>query len=169
MEENFKSLDVGCGLNFKGKVNLDRYKKINPEINQFKNININVHKIPNFILADALYLPFRNFSFKIIYCYHVIEHVKNPNKLIQELKRICTKNGIINIKCPHRFSKNAKMPYHKHYFTITWFNKKFKKNIFHVDISLTYWYPIPFVGFRLKDEITIRIKRKGAGRFAKRS
>jgi len=158
MEQSFESLDVGCGVNFKGTVNLDKHKNINLETSTpFCYMKKN---IPNFVLADAQYLPFNKRVFNKVICHHVIEHIKNPYKLIEELKRVVKKNGVIEIKCPHRFSKNAKNPFHIQYFSITWFNKIFDSKKNWVDISLTYWFPFHFLGFRLIDEITIIIRKR---------
>lgn len=60
-------LDVGCGCNPRGDVNI--------------NIDRSVPKqklMPNFILADAQYLPLRDKCFSLVYASHVIEHVQDP-------------------------------------------------------------------------------------------
>lgn len=57
-------LDIGCGENPRGNINIDCYV---PE------------KIPNnFILANAEYLPFKNNSINKILSYYNIEHLINP-------------------------------------------------------------------------------------------
>lgn len=61
------TLDVGCGNYPRGVVNVDRYKEWNPEIEQVREVDIDIRNIPNFILADALYLPFRDRVFKKVF------------------------------------------------------------------------------------------------------
>jgi len=94
------TLDVGCGIIQQGHINID--------IEKPKVIN------GNFIKADGQYLPFRNNVFDTVYCFHVIEHIKNPYLLIDELVRVA--KGKIEIRCPYRFSGIAKSKEHKHYF-----------------------------------------------------
>jgi len=159
LEQGFKSLDVGCGSDFRGEVNLDHYKGENPEIDQSTNVFVNYRRIPNFVLGDALHLPFRDKSFQKVYCFHVIEHVPNPYRLINELVRVAIQT--IEIRCPHRFSKWAKMPYHKNYFTMGWFVGIFNNYPrLKLRTKVTYWSPLRgmFSLIRFPDEIRIRVK-----------
>jgi len=67
-------LDVGCGENPRGNINLDCYipKRI-PE---------------NFILANAAFLPFRKESIDIVLSNYSIEHMINPAEFIQNIVKI---------------------------------------------------------------------------------
>lgn len=47
-----------------------------------------------FLVADAHKLPFRNKSFDLVICYETIEHVVNPVKVLQEIKRVLKKDGL---------------------------------------------------------------------------
>lgn len=70
-------LDVGCGCNPRGDVNI--------------NIDRSVPKqklMPNFILADAQYLPLRDKCFSLVYASHVIEHVQDPLRALKEWNRV---------------------------------------------------------------------------------
>ena len=150
------NLDVGCGDNPHGDVNVDYRTYQNIELDQVHTKYVDIKNIPNFIRADALHLPFPNKSFVKTYCYHVIEHVSNPFKLIEELIRVTTQT--LEIRCPHRFSKHAKMPYHRHYFTRSWFDRVFIG--YKVRVKVTYWSPLrEMFGFiRLPHEIRIRVE-----------
>jgi len=108
-----KSVDIGSGgtkhypWGKRASVNVDILK---PET-----------RIPNFILADAHHLPFKDGFFRKAYCSHVLEHVDSPETVIKELLRIC--NGTILIRVPHRLSPHAgKDPSHKWSFRCTWFH-----------------------------------------------
>jgi len=87
-------LDIGCGNNRKFKSNKIR-----------GNVNIDVEKplgkIDNFILCDGHYLPFKGESFTKIFMYDLIEHLKNPWKVLNEAKRVLTKHGNIEIGTPN--------------------------------------------------------------------
>lgn len=80
-------LNVGCGKDIKkGWVNLDfiRAKGVD------KTHDLN--KFP---------YPFDDDSFDEIYASHIIEHVEDPEKFMQELWRIGKINGKIKIITPH--------------------------------------------------------------------
>jgi len=47
-------------------------------------------------------IPFPNNHFKFIHCYHVLEHVNNPQQVFVEFKRILSKDGLIFIGFPNR-------------------------------------------------------------------
>lgn len=82
IERTKLSLDIGCGINGEGIVNLDVY------------IPSNIPR--NFILGSAEFLPFKDKSFEIVKSSYVIEHLLYPTKFILENKRI-SKNKIIII------------------------------------------------------------------------
>jgi len=112
-----KTLDVGCGVQPKGDVNVDLYvKKPNPHITAHPIIE--PKEIKNFVLADACHLPFRDSSFEHVHSSHVIEHVENPFLLLKELLRVSRRT--VEITTPHRLHK-IDNPAHKSHFTKTWF------------------------------------------------
>ena len=45
-------------------------------------------------------LPFRNESFNIIFCLEILEHVKEPRKVIEEIFRLLKKNGTFICSVP---------------------------------------------------------------------
>jgi len=147
--DNGIMLDVGCGGNAqwpdsipRGDVNCDILRP--------------VRRIPNFVLCDALHLPFRNGSFQEVYSNHVIEHVKNPYKMLKELVRVSALQ--VHIYCPHRFHPYRKVRNHKCHFTKTWFAQALDKlGIYHsVRYSNFRYFPHPFTPFvRLPIEIEV--------------
>jgi len=130
----------------------------NNEIERTEGVYVDAKEISNFVLGDALHLPFREKVFNKVLCNHVIEHVSNPYQLMQELLRVC--NDKVDIKCPHRFSKNAKTPYHRNYFTRTWFVTVLKGH--RHKITTKYWYPLGGMLslIRLPDEIRVEVLLK---------
>jgi len=110
-------LDVGCGNNPKGTVNIDVEIK---------------HNIENFIKADAQNLPFKTNAFSESISDHAIEHVINVENMVAELKRVTYKK--ITIFTPLLFSygfrellKKKEQRKHKQYFLPSWFkNRGFK-------------------------------------------
>lgn len=86
-------------------------------------------------------LPFEDNTFDIIISNHVIEHVLDGEKHIQEIKRVLKKNGICYLATPNRI-----FPWETHYKVLfihylpkIWFNKilklfnKFKGDIYLLD------------------------------------
>ena len=127
------SLDVGCGNRSIAEFNLDLSK---PSVNH-----------ENFILGDAQYLPFKDNIFHKVYCYHVIEHVYDPYKLLEELIRVS--RSIVEIRCPYRISGYAKNREHIHYFSKTWFKWILSSKGLNYNIYLTldrnheiFWIPL---------------------------
>ncbi len=65
----------------------------------FKSVNNRIFQLK----MDSIdKLSFSDEKFDLIYCYHVLEHVNAPLKVLLELKRVLSKNGIIFIGFPNR-------------------------------------------------------------------
>lgn len=85
-------LDVGCGEEYRGDVNLDLFMYDSPHTIQC----INPKYIPYFINGDAHHLPIRDNVFNIVYSSNVIEHLDYPLDALKEMNRV-SKNEIIVI------------------------------------------------------------------------
>jgi SAM-dependent methyltransferase len=80
-------LDVGCGLNKRpGAIGIDFNRDTAADV-----------------LADIDRgaLPFRDDSFDQAYAIHVIEHVDNVIRTMEELHRVCRPGGKIHLETPH--------------------------------------------------------------------
>jgi len=80
-----KVLDVGCGDNPKGDVNVDLFFYV---------------QCKNFIAADAHYLPFKNGVFERVYSKHCLEHLESPLRFFEEAKRVLRNGGILECIYP---------------------------------------------------------------------
>lgn len=132
-------LDVGCGTSPKGHVNIDLF--IKETLHRVNNKPINFKSIPNFIVADAHYLPFRDNIFETVCSHHVIEHLNNPTKAILEMLRVSISEVILVI--PHRFVKKSLFRYkpckmHKHLFNQTSITKWLKSLNLSFEIEVKY-------------------------------
>lgn len=58
-----------------------------PHINGFVSGKI------NFVKAEAEKLPYKKGHFDLVLCYETIEHVRNPQKAMLEMKRVLKKGG----------------------------------------------------------------------------
>ncbi len=94
------SLDIGCGFGeFAGVV-----------FNQFEvGIDINGRDLSEAVrsgkyrkvkLADSGKLPFPNNSFSLIVSVSVLEHIKNPEKVLKEIARVTKKGGTFVFSVP---------------------------------------------------------------------
>lgn len=126
--ERMVTLDVGCGNNPCGTVNIDIDRESSADV-----------------IASAEYLPFRNDTFNLVRSFHVLEHVNEPAKMMLEMLRV-TQN-CVHVIMPHRLSPGSKDKRHKGFFTQTWF-KRFS-NRYHVPCSIRFMFgfsrnlPIP--------------------------
>jgi ubiquinone/menaquinone biosynthesis C-methylase UbiE len=113
-------LDVGCGNNPTGNVNVDLFMNEKTlHLDSYKNRFIDAKRILNPVKADANHLPFRDNTFEEVYCGHVLEHLENPTKGLLELIRV-TKGKLI-VVLPHRYHYGHKRAFkvgtHKHTFS----------------------------------------------------
>ena len=84
-------LDVGCGGNPHPRADVLCDKFI--EDSQ-RPSTLRVDDRP-FILADAEKLPFRDKSFDFVVSRHIIEHIREPERFLNESMRISRKGGLI--------------------------------------------------------------------------
>jgi ubiquinone/menaquinone biosynthesis C-methylase UbiE len=105
-------LDVGCGNNPTGNVNVDLFMNEQTlHVDSHTKRFIDSKKIPNPVKADAQHLPFKDDAFEEVFCSHVLEHVENPTKALLELIRVSKSKVIVVL--PHRY-----FPGHKRAFKI---------------------------------------------------
>jgi len=106
-------LNLGCGAYKKqGYVNVDGYKKYEPEV---------LHDL------NVFPYPFQDDYFDVIEADHILEHLEQPLRVICELHRITRKGATITIRCPH-FSRGFTHSEHKRGFDVSlpyYFNPRF--------------------------------------------
>ena len=56
----------------------------------------------NYVASDVTCTPFENKTFDIIYAFEVIEHIKNDNDFLSEMKRLLKDDGYIFISTPNK-------------------------------------------------------------------
>lgn len=54
---------------------------------------LRLNKIVNVVEGDAAHLPFDDSSFDVICAFDVIEHIEDDTKAVNEMKRVCKKQG----------------------------------------------------------------------------
>lgn len=94
-----KVLDIGCNDGTFSKVIFEKTKarKLIGIDTDFKSITwANKHKggkAIEFLVGDASRLNFRNDSFEAVFCLEVLEHVKDPLKVLKEIRRVMKSSG----------------------------------------------------------------------------
>jgi SAM-dependent methyltransferase len=69
-----------------------------------------------FEVADARALPFADGEFDVAVCFEVIEHVKDPESILDELRRVIRPDGLLVASSPNRDVYPPGNPHHKHEF-----------------------------------------------------
>lgn len=99
-----RRLNIGCGAFKKsGFMNLDANPRVNPDI---------VHDL------NVFPYPLRSDSFDVIEANHLLEHLDDPFRVMDELHRLLTQNGELVIRVPH-FSRGFTHAEHKRGFDVT--------------------------------------------------
>jgi SAM-dependent methyltransferase len=70
----------------------------------------------SFEVADARDLPFANDAFDVVVCFEVIEHVEDPESILDELRRVLRPDGFAAVSSPNRDVYPPGNPHHKHEF-----------------------------------------------------
>jgi len=107
--KNKKILELGCGRKpYKPKegevvVHLDKVKL--PDVEVVWDLN----KFP---------WPFKDNEFDVVIASHVLEHLDNLIRVMEEIQRITKPGGLVKIKVPYAKHSDAFTdPTHKHFFT----------------------------------------------------
>lgn len=88
-----KRLNLGCGKDIrKDWINLDYNQKYGAEVIH------DINKTP---------FPFKQEEFDLVYCSHILEHVDNLFKTLDEISRILKKGGLLHIRVPHFSNGNG--------------------------------------------------------------
>ncbi len=131
-------IDLGCGI---GKMlEFSPKYSIGLDINEH-NINyISKRKLNAKLILPNGKLPIEDSSYPSLICDNVIEHIEDPIFLINEIKRVLPKNGLLIIGVPMK-KGYLRDPDHKVFYDINKLKKLFcEENKF----SLNYYFYLPF-------------------------
>jgi 2-polyprenyl-3-methyl-5-hydroxy-6-metoxy-1,4-benzoquinol methylase len=101
--DSLKILDLGCGNGGTSIILSRKNLVVSLEIDLLKLNSQNI-KSQQLVNANALHLPFKDLSFDIVILQDVIEHILEPEKLINSCKKILGRNGILYLSTPNKFS-----------------------------------------------------------------
>lgn len=126
-------LDVGCGEGYganilarqaKEIVAIDRHKKTIQQAQRkysLPNLSFNVQDVEQL----SKYTPE---TFDVVCCFHVIEHLKEPTRLLLDIGKLLSESGILLISTPNRHSPfrsatGIEWPYHEREYAVDEFRK----------------------------------------------
>lgn len=99
-----KILDIGCG---EGILEKELRKKTDNGTIYGVDFNVNTKKLNKlklkncrFMIGDATKLKFRSNHFDIVFAIDILEHIKNAEKAVKEIKRVLKNNGILVLSGP---------------------------------------------------------------------
>jgi 2-polyprenyl-3-methyl-5-hydroxy-6-metoxy-1,4-benzoquinol methylase len=97
-------LVAGAGKGDEALLIADEYKLktigVDINIENIKTVISNIQVV--FQKHNLLSLGFKQNSFSVVYSYHVLEHVDNPEMMLLELHRVLKPNGILFIGFPNK-------------------------------------------------------------------
>jgi SAM-dependent methyltransferase len=112
-------LHIGCGHDLKpGWLNVD-CRKIQHDGILWNPDGYFLH----FLCVDLQQFPWPwdDNSIDEIYCQHWLEHMPDPVRCVQEMRRVLKPGGKVTIIVPHVQGIDAFQPEHHHYFSAHWF------------------------------------------------
>lgn len=129
-------LDIGCGYGY-GSYYISQSDKVNKVIGLDIVEEEILHAKKNykgdkcdFICADALDLPFSDNYFDYIVSFENIEHVKDYNKYLEEIKRVLKPNGNLLLSTPNNRDLNIRLQ--KYLKKINEWPLKYQENKWHI-------------------------------------
>ncbi len=93
-------LDIGCGKVLRGNIGLDFFD--GPNVDVVSDLNST--------------LPIADASCDEVKMFHILEHVKEPLFLLEEVKRILKSGGLVEIRVPHFTNVTAYQIHHRSYW-----------------------------------------------------
>ncbi len=95
-----KILDVGAGQCYYSKFLLQQNKNL--DIHAIDHLDLNDVAGFNYIKTDLEEnIPFPDETFNTVLAFDIIEHIKDVDKLISNLYRVCKKGGVLIGSVPH--------------------------------------------------------------------
>ena len=105
LEKNDVLIDIGCGSGVQikelGKTGYILAIGIDVNLNAIRFARERSLPDTEFIIADSQYLPIKSSRADKIICAEVIEHIKNPQHLVNEIGRVLKKGGAVVITTPN--------------------------------------------------------------------
>lgn len=91
LTEKYRNRVKGLVLNVGSGIKNESNRDINLDIDAFPNVSV---------VGDGHYLPFKNDCVDMVVNRYVLEHVRDPKKVVLEMHRVLKKNGYVYVEVP---------------------------------------------------------------------
>lgn len=161
-------LDMGCGQGVDSVILSDYSKEIigvdismdSLKLARTLSKNYNSHR-NIFLCSDVEQLPFKNNSFDKVFCMNLLHHLENPQKALEEAKRVLKVGGNLLVVEMNTYDIQmniiARLLPHERYILRN--KRKYIKNLFEnlemADISIQYKEFVfqPFVSYKVRKKL----------------
>ena len=93
----------------------------------------------SFLQGNATQLPFQTASIDLVVAMEILEHLEEQERLVQEISRVCSPNGVALISTPNKAeysdSRNYQNPFHKRELYLAEFTGILKQHFPFVEIA----------------------------------
>ncbi|HZR96459.1 MAG TPA: class I SAM-dependent methyltransferase [Gaiellaceae bacterium] len=86
-------------------------------------------------VADVCALPYARATFDLVVCFEVLEHVDEPERLLDELSRVLSDDGILAVSTPNRDVYPPGNPHHRHELTPAELRSALAARFEHVELA----------------------------------
>jgi len=117
----FKILESNPGVECYG-IDIVRQKEIHSTCDNWAVVDRGGTQY-KFQTGDMMKLPFQDNSFDIVLCTHALEHIRDPQKALKELIRVCRKRLIIVV--PKQREYKYTVDFHVNFFPYLYSFKRF--------------------------------------------
>ncbi|MCX7020273.1 MAG: class I SAM-dependent methyltransferase [bacterium] len=94
-KNDVRVLDIGCGF--------EPWRELMPPSCRYTGIDYNVENASPECLGSALHIPARASVFDAVICSEVLEHTRNPDQVVNEIRRVVKPGGLVFLSSPFFF------------------------------------------------------------------
>jgi ubiquinone/menaquinone biosynthesis C-methylase UbiE len=140
--DGLKVLDVGCGTGYGTAILADTASRAvgvdsDPEAIHYADRTYRRGNL-GFALADCRDLPFRNQSFELAVFFEVIEHIREQDQCLGEIRRVLSPDGILILSTPNALRSTKEIeeanPFHHKELTEDEFTELLRHHFDHVQL-----------------------------------
>jgi len=107
--KGLKILDVGCGEGLLGSFLVKDNEVFGVDIHENKIKNCSNKGIKAKLVEEDSFLPYADNIFDVVTCCEVLEHLKDPFKMVSEIYRVLKKNGIFLSTVPNMYDLRTRL------------------------------------------------------------
>jgi len=113
-------LDAGCGTGYGSTILAEAGARsvLGVDIAEpvLEAVRPDAHPAVTFEVGDVTRLELPDAVFDLVVCFELIEHVENPNRVLDELARVLAPDGLLIVSSPNRAAYVPGNPHHVHEF-----------------------------------------------------